>query len=332
MKRFLKTSICTLVLSLFIATGISQYSISYGKVFDADSNTTKVEENVTNTDTKQSLPSDDQTKVVYRTTNTADTVNTQKSGFLPVSTSTEPKLQTKAIVNSSKKNCNTLNGKALIYKSVNLSQCKSVKDVVNTLRKNGYTNINMNNVRNIKSLKGILAAIRNGSKTSAAPVTQTPSATVPAKAPTPSKTPATTPTPVTKPVTSGTADTGLSSYAKEVLRLVNIEREKAGLTPYTTTSSLTAAANKRAQETKQSFSHTRPNGTGFQTALDEFGVGYRAAGENIAYGQRTPQEVVTGWMNSPGHRANILNANFHKIGIGIYQSGGVYYWSQEFTN
>ena len=114
---------------------------------------------------------------------------------------------------------------------------------------------------------------------------------------------------------------------------MNIERSKAGLSALSTNSTLTAAEDKRAQETKQSFSHTRPNGSSFSTVLKEFNISYRTAGENIAYGQRTPQEVVTGWMNSPGHRANILNANFGKIGIGVYQaSNGTIYWTQLFTN
>jgi uncharacterized protein YkwD len=113
---------------------------------------------------------------------------------------------------------------------------------------------------------------------------------------------------------------------------VNQERAKVGLSALTTNTSLTNAANKRAQETVQSFSHTRPNGTNFNTVFKEFNVSYRTAGENIAYGQKTPQEVVTGWMNSPGHRANILNGNFGKIGIGVYKSNGVIYWSQLFTN
>ena len=113
---------------------------------------------------------------------------------------------------------------------------------------------------------------------------------------------------------------------------MNQERAKAGLSALTTHSALTNAANKRAKETQQSFSHTRPNGTNFNTVLKEFNISYRAAGENIAYGQKTPQEVVTGWMNSPGHRANILKADFGKIGIGVYKSNGVIYWSQLFTN
>jgi len=80
-----------------------------------------------------------------------------------------------------------------------------------------------------------------------------------------------------------------------------------------------------------SFSHTRPNGSSFSTALKEQGASYSTAGENIAWGQKTPQEVVTGWMNSSGHRANILGANYTKIGCGFYQgSDGTCYWSQLF--
>lgn len=318
MKRFNKLSVCTLVLSLFIAFGFSQNSISYGKVLDTDSSTTKVEGNVTNTEFLKSLSSDDQTNAASITARATDAAN--KAGT--------------PVIN--KNNLSAMNGKVLIYKNVNLSNCKSAKDVVKTLRKNGYTKINMKNVKNIKALKSILAEIKKGgskvttqaTKVTPAPVAQTPAKTKPATTPAPATKPVSTtkPAPATAPVSSN------ASFAKEVLRLVNIERDKAGLSHLTTNSTLTAAADKRAQETKQSFSHTRPNGTGFQTALNEYGVAYRTAGENIAYGQKSPQEVVTGWMNSPGHRANILNANFNKIGIGVYQSNGVYYWSQLFTN
>ena len=93
-----------------------------------------------------------------------------------------------------------------------------------------------------------------------------------------------------------------------------------------------AAAQVRAKECEQSFSHTRPNGTSFATALKEQNVSYRSAGENIAWGQRSPQEVVKAWMNSAGHRANIMNANFTTIGVGYYQNAkGTNYWCQLFT-
>lgn len=129
---------------------------------------------------------------------------------------------------------------------------------------------------------------------------------------------------------SADADTNLS-YAEKVVELVNQERAKRNLAPLTIDLSVQAAAQVRAKECEQSFSHTRPNGSGFATALKEQKVSYRTAGENIAWGQRSPEEVVNAWMNSDGHRANILNAGFTSIGVGYYQNAkGVNYWSQLF--
>jgi len=121
-------------------------------------------------------------------------------------------------------------------------------------------------------------------------------------------------------------------YANAVLKLVNQQRAANGLSALTMDSALVDGAMLRAAECKVSFSHTRPNGTSCFTALAEAGINYRGAGENIAYGQRSPEEVMNGWMNSSGHRANILNANFTTIGVGYYQAAnGVKYWSQMFT-
>lgn len=234
--------------------------------------------------------------------------------------------------------------KTFVYKNIDLSGCNSTEDVVEKLQKNGYQNINAENINNIGSLEEILSLI--GEKTSDTKTTskETPSKTTTSKgatATTPKQTtskeatsaaPKETTTTTSKKSTSASSNTANSSYAEEVLRLVNVERSKAGLSPLTTNTTLEAAADKRAQETAVSFSHTRPNGSKFSTVLQEYGISYRTAGENIAYGQRTPQDVVNAWMNSPGHRANILNSNFNKIGIGVYQSNGVIYWSQLFTN
>ncbi len=121
------------------------------------------------------------------------------------------------------------------------------------------------------------------------------------------------------------------SYTAQVVKLVNAERAKEGLSPLTVDTNVQAAAQVRAVEIQTSFSHTRPNGSSFSTALKEQNVSYRSAGENIAWGQRSPQEVVTAWMNSAGHRANIMNANFTKIGVGYHQNAnGTKYWSQLF--
>lgn len=127
-------------------------------------------------------------------------------------------------------------------------------------------------------------------------------------------------------------DTTELSFAEQVVALVNEERAKAGLAPVTMNVTLTKAANVRSKEIVTSFSHTRPNGSSFSTAITQQGMNYRGAGENIAYGQFTPEQVMDGWMNSSGHRANILNKNYTTIGVGYYKSAsGVGYWTQLFV-
>lgn len=149
-------------------------------------------------------------------------------------------------------------------------------------------------------------------------------------------------TPDTETPDAGTPDTGTpdtetpgnnqnASYIEQVVNLVNIERAKEGLAPLTIDKNVQKAAQVRAEEIVTSFSHTRPNGSSFSTALAEQNVSYRRAGENIAWGQRSPEEVVNAWMNSAGHRANIMNSSFTRIGVGYYQNArGVKYWSQLF--
>ena len=123
----------------------------------------------------------------------------------------------------------------------------------------------------------------------------------------------------------------LAEYAEAVVRLVNQERAKAGLDSLSVNQAAAAAANVRAREIEGAFSHTRPNGSSFSTALKEQGASYRAAGENIAYGQRSAEQVMEGWMNSSGHRANILNAQYTAIGVGVYRSAsGTLHWVQLF--
>lgn len=122
------------------------------------------------------------------------------------------------------------------------------------------------------------------------------------------------------------------SYVRRVVELVNKERAKEGLTKLALDTKLEKAANIRAEEIQTSFSHTRPNGSSFSTVLKENGISYRGSGENIAWGQLSPEEVVKGWMNSPSHRANIMNSKFTKIGVGHMQnSAGRNYWVQLFT-
>ena len=127
---------------------------------------------------------------------------------------------------------------------------------------------------------------------------------------------------------SGSSQT---SYAAQVVSLVNAERAKHGLSALTMDSSVTAAAQVRAGELYRSFSHTRPDGRSCFTALREAGASYSGAGENIAYGQRSPEAVMQAWMNSSGHRANILSNKYTKIGVGYTVKNGVTYWTQMFT-
>ena len=125
--------------------------------------------------------------------------------------------------------------------------------------------------------------------------------------------------------------TSQGDFASQVVALVNAERAKQGLSALTIDTKVQQAALVRAKESAQSFSHTRPNGSSFSTALTEAGVSYRTAGENIAYGQSTPQQVMNAWMNSSGHRANILTANYTTIGVGYTVINGTAYWAQLFT-
>ena len=137
--------------------------------------------------------------------------------------------------------------------------------------------------------------------------------------------------PEQKPDNDTTVGIENAEYVNRVISLVNQERAKVGLSALKADSSLNKVALVRAKETVKSFSHTRPNGTSCFTALDEYGVKYSGAGENIAYGQSSPEQVVNAWMNSEGHRANILNANFTKIGVGCHKNGSTLYWAQMFT-
>lgn len=126
-------------------------------------------------------------------------------------------------------------------------------------------------------------------------------------------------------------DYKLWKYTKDVVTLVNKERTSRGLKELKLNETLYNKAMIRSKELVKLFSHTRPNGTSCFTVLE--GISYRCMGENIAAGQRTPKEVVTDWMNSPGHRANILSPDFTKIGVGlVYNSNSVYgyFWTQIF--
>ena len=125
-------------------------------------------------------------------------------------------------------------------------------------------------------------------------------------------------------------DSAVTSYEAEVIRLVNEIRRENGLNPLTANWELSRVARYKSQDMADNryFSHTSPTyGSPFQM-IKAFGLSYRTAGENIAMGYSTPQAVVDGWMNSSGHRANILNASYTQIGVGYVVQG--HYWTQMF--
>ncbi len=125
-------------------------------------------------------------------------------------------------------------------------------------------------------------------------------------------------------------DSTVLNYENEVIRLVNEIRIQNRLNPLTADWELSRVARYKSQDMKDNnyFSHNSPiYGSPFNM-MKNFGISYRSAAENIAKGQKTPQAVVNGWMNSSGHRANILNATYKKIGVGYVPTGN--YWTQMF--
>ena len=115
--------------------------------------------------------------------------------------------------------------------------------------------------------------------------------------------------------------------AEEVVRLTNKEREKAGLNPLKMDDSLMKAADVRVKEMGESFSHTRPDGTKFTTAVEEAGFSGSYLGENGSAGKSTADYIVSSWMKSEGHQANIMNPNFNYIGVAYNYNVGSEYGS-----
>ncbi|MFF5996373.1 SafA/ExsA family spore coat assembly protein [Lysinibacillus sp. KU-BSD001] len=126
------------------------------------------------------------------------------------------------------------------------------------------------------------------------------------------------------------AENEQASVEEEVVRLVNVERAKEGLAPLSIDWELSRVAKYKSQDMhdKNYFSHTSPTyGSPFDM-MKQFGISYKSAGENIAKGQTSAAQVVNDWMNSPGHRANIMNTSYTHIGIGYVADG--HYWTQMF--
>lgn len=157
----------------------------------------------------------------------------------------------------------------------------------------------------------------------------------------PAAKPATTPVapkpaaPAAATTPSNTVSSSNLSYEQKVAELVNVERQKAGLPALVFDQSISNVARTKSKDMAANnyFAHQSPTYGSAGDMLTKFGIKWSAWGENIASGQRTPEAVVTAWMNSEGHRANILSSNFSKIGVGYaVNSNGTPYWTQMFTN
>lgn len=125
----------------------------------------------------------------------------------------------------------------------------------------------------------------------------------------------------------------IKAQENEVIKLVNAERARNGLQALKSNWELSRVARYKSQDMadKNYFSHISPTyGSPFKM-MEDFGIRFSSAGENIAMGQRTPQEVMNAWMNSPGHRANILSPSYTEIGVGLAKDrNGRCYWTQMF--
>nr|WP_289038921.1 CAP domain-containing protein [uncultured Allobacillus sp.] len=125
----------------------------------------------------------------------------------------------------------------------------------------------------------------------------------------------------------------IQEFEYQVLELVNEERKAQGLKPLEFSVQVSEVARAKSHDMADSnyFDHQSPNyGSPFEM-MQTFGVDYRAAGENIAMGQRSPEEVMNGWMNSEGHRKNIMHDQFTHLGVGYVEKNGTTYWTQMFV-
>ncbi|MRX72244.1 sporulation protein [Bacillus lacus] len=152
----------------------------------------------------------------------------------------------------------------------------------------------------------------------------------PAPAPAPKPAEQTKPAPAPAPKPAEQTQSSVSAFEKKVVELTNVERQKQGLKPLQLDEALSKVARVKSQDMKNKnyFSHTSPTyGSPFDM-MKQFGISYKTAGENIAMGQRSPEEVVKAWMNSEGHRKNIMNGQYTHIGVGHVADGN--YWTQMF--
>ncbi|WP_108671486.1 CAP domain-containing protein [Peribacillus acanthi] len=218
-------------------------------------------------------------------------------------------------------------------------------DKTSVIKYNNFQDINgkLNEILKQQGLSNLVPQLKAGGNegaTKPCPVPQQ-QTEAPAQKPVavPSQKPAATPTQettaqkpaATAPTQPAASTSGaVSAYEQKVVELTNAERAKAGLTALKLDTALSDVARKKSEDMKNKgyFSHTSPTyGSPFDM-MKQFGISYTSAGENIAQGQQSPEAVVQAWMNSEGHRANIMNSSFTHIGVGHVAGGN--YWTQMF--
>ncbi|WP_226527911.1 CAP domain-containing protein [Metabacillus niabensis] len=204
---------------------------------------------------------------------------------------------------------NTTQAKVYYYQSGNLDQ-----EQINEFIKKYFSNYQKSTIQ-----KEVEAPKEEQTQTEQQPATEQPATGQPAQQ-----------QPAQTEETNEQASYQLSQYEQQVVDLTNQERAKQGLPALKVDLELSKVAREKSLDMQKNnyFSHTSPTyGSPFDM-MKQFGISYKAAGENIAKGQRTPQEVVNAWMNSSGHRQNILSSNFTHIGVGYVAEGN--YWTQQF--
>lgn len=177
---------------------------------------------------------------------------------------------------------------------------------------------------------GLAASLPTAPGATASPTTSTLATTPPTNA-TPTGAPPVTAAP--KPAATTPKLTGEAAFEAQVLTLVNAERAKAGCKALVADSRLAKAAKAHSADmaARNYFEHTTPDGVEFATRITNAGYRWSAAAENIAMGQKDPASVMTSWMNSSGHRANILNCGYRNLGVGLaYNTKKAPYWTQDF--
>ena len=228
------------------------------------------------------------------------------------------------------------------YENINIQRITSIQQLINYLNSLYGSKTNTSSGCNTQTKPTAAPGATNAptAKPTAAPRATNAPIAKPTAAPRATNAPTAKPTavpaakPTAAPVETPKVEVNASANEKEVYELVNKVRAQYGLSQLKWADDLAAVARAHSRDmiNRKFFSHDNPDGLSPFDRMKAAGISYRTAAENIAYGQKTPEAVMNAWMNSSGHRANILNANVKEIGVGAAaDSSGTIYWTQEFV-